>query len=125
VMKRKFFFWPKTAREAPAVQALLNQENNKWIQMSSRRSWKKNTFKLSVQVKKIEKGGSLILLHSMGLEIGLLEKPNFPAQKRRGASVQDEVISLFPNQLGSNDECFHEEAVIVMLFCVFHHRMEV
>jgi hypothetical protein len=76
-------------------------------------------------VKKIEKGGSLILLHSMGLEIGLLEKPNFPAQKRRGASVEDEVISLFPNQPGSNDECFHEEAVIVMLFCVFHHRMEV
>jgi hypothetical protein len=86
---------------------------------------KKTTFKLSVQVKKIEKRGSLIFPHSMGLEIGLLEKPNFPAQKRRGASVEDEVISLFPNQPGSNDECFHEEAVIVMLFCVFHHRMEV
>jgi hypothetical protein len=49
----------------------------------------------------------------MSLQNCLLEEPKFPIQKGRGTSIKDEVISLFLDQPGSNDECFHEEAVVM------------
>jgi hypothetical protein len=37
---------------------------------------------------------------------------------------KDQVISLFPNVPSSNDENFHEEGVIEVIFSQFHHPEE-
>jgi hypothetical protein len=44
--------------------------------------------------------------------------------KRGIASIKDEVISLLPNQPSTQDEYFHEEIIVTLLSCLFHHRVK-
>jgi hypothetical protein len=37
------------------------------------------------------------------------------------APIKDEVVSLLPNLPSNNDEDFHEERVLELLFYLFHH----
>jgi hypothetical protein len=48
-----------------------------------------------------------------------------PALKSWLASIENEVISLLPNEPCPQHECFHEEIVGALLFSLIHHRVEV
>jgi hypothetical protein len=61
----------------------------------------------------------LILPQSIGLKLSFFQKTMFPILKGGVASIKDEVIPLFPYQPGTYYECFHEEAVVGLLFCLF------
>jgi hypothetical protein len=58
------------------------------------------------------------------LEVGFVAEAPFPTMKGGGTSVEDHIISLFPDCPSGNDEEFHEKNVWSLIFSFLHHGME-
>jgi hypothetical protein len=61
----------------------------------------------------------------MSLKASLIQEAWFPTLKAGPDFIEDEVVSLFPNRPGRNDEDFHEKIVGELTFGLIHHSIEI
>jgi hypothetical protein len=61
----------------------------------------------------------------MSLKSSLIQEAWFASLKAGPDFIEDEVVSLFPNQPGCNDEDFHEKIVGELTFGPIHHSVEI
>jgi hypothetical protein len=84
--------------------------------------WKK--IYLSIQSQPAEKRNLYIVLHSEGSKRNFIKETKLPRSKGGAISVEDEVVSMFPDLAGPNNEDFHEEVRIKRLSSLFHRSMK-
>jgi hypothetical protein len=53
--------------------------------------------------------------------VSFFYEANFPRMVGREASVEDKSISLLPDEPAVNQEDFHEETMMTIPSCFFHH----
>jgi hypothetical protein len=61
------------------------------------------------------------MVHSVSLEEGL---PTFPTLKSGNSSIENSVISLFPDEPGIQHEYLHEERLVKLTLGFLHHLMK-
>jgi hypothetical protein len=66
-------------------------------------------------------GQLLLINHSNFLEVGFFNESQFATLERGSASIEDPIISLFPNQPSSNGEDIHEEFIMKLSTGLLHH----
>jgi hypothetical protein len=74
--------------------------------------------------EKRRKGNLIIMAHSFCLEQGLLDEPMLPALESDCASIKDSVISLLPNEPGTQHEDLHEVGFVELVLGFLHHLMK-
>jgi hypothetical protein len=75
----------------------------------------KQTNYLSIQADKGRKRNLIVMLHSVGLEEGLLNEPPFPPLKSSCTSTKNSIISLLPYEPSTRHEDLHEEWLIKLV----------
>jgi hypothetical protein len=68
---------------------------------------------------------TFVFTKSTSLQSGLFTEEAHPRLQGRTTPVKDEVVSLLPNLLSSNDEDLHKEGVLELLFCLSHHLKKI
>jgi hypothetical protein len=53
--------------------------------------------------------------------VSFFYEADFPRMVGREASVEDKSISLLLDELAANQEDFHEETMVTIPLCFFHH----